>query len=102
MQVVTVRWTGPVGLLQATSGSCSVTGTFLPLDLSAGLPLTSAYIPSAPPAPLCAPLCSPAALFIPGNSLAACLSGIYRKARHTQPESYGALKNAFIRNAQSG
>ncbi len=47
----------------AAGESCSANETFLPLDLSAGVPLNSAYIPSAHPAPLCAPLRSPALNF---------------------------------------
>lgn len=53
----------PAGPLQVSSRSRSANETFLPLDLSAGVPLNSAYIPSVHPAPLCAPLCSPALNF---------------------------------------
>lgn len=53
-------------LLQVRSWSCSAQETFLPLDLSAGVPLNSAYIPSVHPDPLRAPLCSPALKFCQG------------------------------------
>lgn len=67
------------------SWCCSANETSVPLDLSAGVPLNSAYIPSVQPAPLCAPLCSPAPRLLPGNSLTARLKGIYRNARHPHP-----------------
>lgn len=50
-------------LCPQVSRSCSANTTFLPLDLSVWVPLNLIYIPSVHPAPVGAPLCSPALNF---------------------------------------
>lgn len=57
---------GQIEACGTAPGEQSANETFQPLDLSAGVPLNSAYNPSVHPAPLCAPLCSQALHFCQG------------------------------------